>query len=186
MQTLFRMNATIPMAVLSIFVMGTGHAFAQQVIFSDNFEMPALNAAWQPSSGDWHMADVQEMRIAPAEKGPHVLCSSRPGDMLLLVDIPDSLKATQINLSFSYYTHASGPSATIEAEFHKKGWKDGLRGKTWRTNLPVKKGQWSFFQKRLMIPKEGNVIYVTFSSGPPVGKVSKPVCFDTVVVTAFR
>src|SRR6476661_4762863 len=100
-----------------------------QILFSENFENKTLSSSWQPVSGHWHIADVQEMRIAPAENGyQYVLCSGGEGFIRLLVDIPDTIKASQIKLSFSYYTYSKGPGANVEVEFHKKDLKDGLKG----------------------------------------------------------
>ena len=94
---------------------------AQQIIFSENFENKALSPAWQIVSGNWHIADVEEKRIAPAENGyRYVLCSGGVGFLRLQVDIPDTIKAGNVKLSFSYYTYLKGPGATIEIEFHKK------------------------------------------------------------------
>ena len=42
---------------------------AQKIIFSDNFEIINLDSAWQIVNGNWRIADVQELRIAPAEGG---------------------------------------------------------------------------------------------------------------------
>jgi hypothetical protein len=110
-----------------------------QILFSENFENDTLSLAWQPVSGKWHIDDVQEMRIAPAENGyRHVLCANDEGSIRLLVGIPDTIKAGQVELSFSYYTYSKGPGATIEVEFHKKDMKDGLKGKMSKFNVPVK------------------------------------------------
>jgi hypothetical protein len=88
---------------------------AEQIIFSENFENKPLGPSWQPISGNWHIADVQEMRIAPAENEyQYVLCASGEGFIRLLLSIPDTIKANQIKLSFSYYTYSKGPGATIE------------------------------------------------------------------------
>src|SRR4051812_32583408 len=127
-----------------------------QILFSENFESDTLSVAWHRVSGNWRIGDVQEMRIAPAENGyQYVLCSNEEGFIRLLVDIPGTIKATQVKLSFSYYTYSKGPDAAIEVEFHKKDLKDGLKGKMSKFNLPVK-GRWIEFQKTIKIPAEAN------------------------------
>ncbi len=155
-----------------------------QILFSENFENDTLSLSWQPVSGNWHMGDVQEMRIAPAENGyTYVLCSNSEGFIRLVVDIPDSIKAGQIKLSFSYYTYSKGPGAMIEVEFHKKDLKDGLKGKMLKFNLPVK-GRWINFQKDIKIPAEANWMWIGFSESNPVNKVPKTICFDNIVLSA--
>ena len=123
------------------------------------------------------------MRIAPAEHGfRYVLCADSTGYIRLFVDIPDSVKANQIKISFTYYTYLKGPGGTVEAEFHKKGWKDGSRGKIWKAGLPVK-GRWMPFQKTLKIPAEANSVWIVFYRSP--GKPAYKLCFDTINVSAF-
>ncbi len=163
---------------------------AQHTLFSENFEDQVIRPTWQVVNGDWAIGDVQEMRIAPAEDGrQYVLLCSKPGYVRLMVDIPDSLHATRLRLRFAYYTFAQGPGLLLETEFQKKGWKDGLRGNPWEASLPVKSGQWSYFQKDLLIPKEGNVIWLTFSpttaSTQSESKTHKLVCLDAISITAL-
>src|SRR4029077_530336 len=68
-----------------------------QILFSENFENDTLSLAWHPVSGNWHIGDVQKMRIAPAENGYRsVLCANGEAFIRLLVDIPDTIKASQV------------------------------------------------------------------------------------------
>jgi hypothetical protein len=157
-----------------------------QILFSENFENKILSTAWQPVSGNWHISDVQEMRIAPAENGyTYVLCANDESFIRLLVDIADTIKAGQVKLSFSYYTYSKGPGAMIEVEFHKKDLKDGLKGKMSTFHLPVK-GRWIEFQKIIKIPAEANWIWIGFSETNPANKVSKTICFDNIVLSAVH
>ena len=158
---------------------------AQQIIFSENFESKELGPAWQIVSGNWHIADVQQLRIAPAEDGhQYVLCSDSAGFIRLFVDIPDLASVTQIKLSFSYYTYLKGPGASIEVEFHKKHLKDGIKGKLWKANLQVK-GRWIRFQKILKIPAGANTIQLVFELAG-TGSSRKNVCFDSVTVSSLK
>ena len=171
--------------VCSIFFFASQPA-STQILFSENFENDTLSLAWQPVSGTWHIGDVQEMRIAPAENGyTFVLCSNSEGFIRLLVDIPDTVKAGQIKLSFSYYTYSKGPGATIEVEFHKKDLKDGLKGKMSTFNLPVK-GRWIEFQKIIKIPADANLIWIGFSETNSANKTSRTICFDNIVLSAIQ
>src|SRR4051812_34460597 len=150
------------MVYLKFFVIGillflsASQLFAQQVIFSENFENKVLDSSWQPVNGNWHIADVSELKIAPAEHGfRYVLCADSSGYIRCFLDIPGSIKASQVKFSFSYYTYAQGSGGTVEFEFHKKNWKDGIRGKVLKASLPVK-GKWTDYQKTLKIPPEAN------------------------------
>jgi hypothetical protein len=126
------------------------------------------------------------MRITPAENGyQYVLCAGGKGFIRLLVDMPDTIKASQIKLRFSYYTYSKGQGATIEVEFHKKDLKDGLKGKMSKFNLPVK-GRWSDFQKIIKIPADANWVWIGFSEVNSANKASKTVCFDNIVVSAVH
>ncbi len=158
---------------------------AQQILFSENFENKILSPAWQKVSGNWHIADVQELRIAPAENGyQYVLCSGGAGYLRLLVDIPDTTGVKQVKLSFSYYTYSGGPGATIEFEFHKKDLKDGLKGKMLKTNLPVK-GRWIAFQKLVKIPTGADLIWINFYETNSTNKTSKTICFDNIDLSSY-
>jgi hypothetical protein len=175
-----------PIVCLCGVLFSTSHPANTQILFSENFENNTLSSAWQPVSGNWHIGDVQEMRIASAENGyTYVLCANDKGFIRLLVDIPDTIKAGQIKLSFSYYTYSKGPGATIEVEFHKKDLKDGLKGKMPKFNLPVK-GRWIEFQKIIKIPAEANWMWIGFSETNSANKASKTICFDNIVVSAMR
>ena len=157
---------------------------AQQIIFSENFENQILSPAWQIISGTWHIADVQDKKIAPAENGyRYVLCSGGAGFLRLQVDIPGTVKAGKVKLSFSYYTYLKGPGATIEIEFHRKDLKDGLKGKMFKTNLPVK-GRWIVFQKLLNVPARADRIWATFYETGSANKTSQGVCFDNIVLSS--
>jgi hypothetical protein len=156
-----------------------------QILFSENFENRALGLPWQPVSGNWHIADVQEMRIAPAEDGyQYVLCANDDGFIHLFVSIPDTIKASQVKLTFSYYTYSNGPGATIEVEFHKKDLKDGLKGKMSKFNLPVK-GRWINFQKTIKIPVKANWMWIGCSETPVTNKKPGTVCFDNIILSAI-
>jgi hypothetical protein len=177
------MHTTKIICLVTILLSVQVRANSQQ-LFLENFENKTLSSAWQPVSGNWHIGAVDEMRIAPAENGyQYVLCSGGKGFIRLLVDIPDSVKANQIKLSFSYYTYSKGPGATVEIEFHKKDLKDGLKGKMSKISLPVK-GRWIAFQKILKIPAEANFIWIGFSVLNSPNKTSKTICFDSIVLSA--
>src|SRR5688572_16467339 len=118
---------------------------AQKIIFSDNFEEKKIDSSWQIVTGNWRIGDVQELRIAPAEKGfQHVLLSGGENDNIirLLLDLPDSLQGKKIKLSFSYYILSKVAGTKIEAEFYQKEIKDGLRGRLWVAFLHRKPGRW--------------------------------------------
>lgn len=157
---------------------------AQPILFSETFEDRQLDSSWQLVSGKWHIADVQDKRIAPAEDGrQYVLSSGGGGYIYLFVDIPDSVKARQVKLSFSYYTYPGGPAPIVELDFYKKGYKDGHKGRKWKSSLSVK-GRWVMFSKTFLIPKEGNRVWLTFYESPASSKTSKNVCFDNITLTA--
>jgi hypothetical protein len=167
------------------------HLSAQEFLISQNFEDRLIGPAWQVVSGNWHIADVQEMRIAPAENGfQYVLCSGGPGFIgrnliRLNVDLPDSAKATKIKLSFSYYILANAPGTTVEAEFYKKEQKDGLKGKLWQADLRVKR-RWIEFQKILEIPAGANIVRIVFYGLESSGKATRIVCFDNIIISALK
>src|SRR5262245_42076888 len=101
-----------------------------QPIFSDNFDSASLRPQWQIIQGNWHRADVQELRIAPAENGrQYVLRSDSAGYIQLFIDLPASSKGKKLQFSFAYYTYAKGIAPRVEAEFYKKEMKDGIGGK---------------------------------------------------------
>src|SRR5689334_10539114 len=115
------------------------HVARSQLLFSANFESGKFDSSFQLVSGNWHIADVQQLRIAPAENGrQYVLRSDSAGLIRLFVDIPLSKKTQKLKLNFFYYTYAGARGPGIETEFYKKEMKDGLRGKPTRANLPVK------------------------------------------------
>lgn len=182
-----KQNHTCKIICLAACLLSIQHrAQTQQRLFSENFESQALHSEWQIVSGNWHIGDVDEMRIAPAENGyRYVLCSNGEGFIRLFVDIPDSITAGQIKLSFSYYTYSKGPGATVEIEFHKKDLKDGVKGKMSKISLPVK-GRWIEFQKLIKVPAGANVIWISFSETSVANKTAKPICFDNIVIAATR
>jgi hypothetical protein len=158
---------------------------AQKILFSDNFENKLLSAPWQTVTGNWHIAAAQELNIAPAEKENHyILSSGGPGIIRILVDIPDTIKARQVKLSFSYYTKT--PGAKVETEFHKKDLKDGLKGKLWKTAFPGK-ATWVNFQKTLTIPVAANLLWVTFfETASQKNNSSETLSIDNVIVSSVR
>lgn len=124
-----------------------------QELFTDNFNGDSLSPQWQIINGRWHIADVQTLKIAPVENGgKNVVCSNGDGYLFLIVDIPDSVKATKIKLRFGYYNYANGPTADAEVEFHKRNLKDGIKGKLWKKTLPKAAGRWQYFEKIFLIP----------------------------------
>ena len=158
---------------------------SQQIFFSENFERNTLDSTWHRISGNWHIADVQDKKIAPAENGnQYVLSSGGSGLLYLFVDIPATIKASQVKLSFSYYTYSKGPAPSIQFDFYKKNFKDGNKGKLWKAVLPVK-GRWMTFSKILKIPAEANMVWLTFYEAPSTGKVPGSVCFDNVTLSSI-
>jgi hypothetical protein len=165
------------------------HSAAQKILFSDSFENKSIDSSWQVVTGNWHIGDVQEMRIAPAEGGhQYVLCSGHNGNasdnmIRLIVDLPDSLQQKKITLSFYYYSMVNASGSKLEGEFYQKEIKDGLRGKPWSAGLPLKKGRWIFFQQKLIVPKKANSLRVVFYGLESSGKKDPIVCFDNILVS---
>lgn len=156
-----------------------------QILVSENFETASLSSSWQIISGNWHIADVQQLRIAPAENGrQYVLRSDSAGLIRLFVDIPGSVKASRLQLRFSYYTYSNAHGLRIETEFYKKEMKDGLRGKPWRTNLAVK-GMWTEFTKVLPLPANANSFRIVFSN-PRSSPKGKSPCLDVITVFLLK
>ena len=181
-----KLPVTKIVCLVAVFLQAQHQVKAQQLLFSEDFESKILSPAWQPVSGNWHIADVQEKRIAPAENGnQYVLSSGGAGFLRLLVDIPDTTEVKQVKESFSYYTYAKGPGAIAEIEFHEKDLKDGLKGKMLKIDLPVK-GRWVVFQKLIKRPAGANRIWITFYENWPVNKTSKTVCFDNIILTSVH
>lgn len=164
-------------------------SYAQKVIFSDNFEKQKIDSShWQIIDGSWHIAGVEELRIAPAENGyRYVLCSGNnfiyKESIRFIVDLPDSLKAKKIKLSFYYYSNTPIQS---DGEFYQREIKDGLRGKPWKNILPAASRQWKQFQKILTVPLHANTLYLVFTVTPLIGSKNKLVCFDNVIVSAMK
>ena len=174
-----------------IFILYSQYSSAQKIIFSDYFENKQIDSSWHIITGNWHIADVQELRIAPAEGGyQHVLCSGGKGYIgdniiRLIIDLPDSSALKKIKLSFAYYILANAWGTKIEAEFHKKDLKDGLKGKIWTGNLTIKR-RWTAFQKILKIPPGANAIQIVFFGLQSSGKTNRIACFDNVMISALR
>ena len=169
--------------VLLLFTQLTATA---QVIYSGNFENSVLDSSWQTVSGTWRIADVQVLRIAPAENGrQYVLCSDSAAVIRLFVDLPADLRSGQLKLRFSYYTYAAGAAAKMEAAFHRRDLKDGMKGKPWTTILPVK-GRWVVFEKLIRIPEGSDVLWVSFINNSNTKSKVKQVCFDTLSVSAIN
>jgi hypothetical protein len=126
------------------------------------------------------------MRIAPAENGyQYVLCSEGPGLIRLIIDIPDTVKATKLQLQFSYYTYLKGPGASVEIEYHKREQKDGMKGKLFTASLPVR-GKWVVFKKVLSIPSGANAVYLTLKTKKSTGNGPKKLCFDVLQAFALK
>jgi hypothetical protein len=85
-------------------------------------------------------------------------------------------------LNFTYYAFNKGPSAIVEIEFLRKGYKDGNKGKWLKIVLPAK-GSWASFQKNLRIPAEANIIWVTFSKQETRSNGTDPVYVDNIILT---
>jgi hypothetical protein len=155
-----------------------------QLIYSTNFETATLDSTFQPVSGNWHIADVQQLRIAPAENGRQfVLRSDSAGLIWLFIDVPISRKPAKLKLSFSYYTYSQSHGPRFETEFYKKEMKDGLRGKPTRTNLPVK-GMWTVYSKIFTIPPDANSFRIVFNN--PRSSKAKAPCFDAITVSLVK
>lgn len=154
------------------------------LLFSENFESNYLSPQFQPISGNWHIADVQNLRIAPAENGrQYVLRSDSAGYIQLHIDLPPNSKSKKLQLNFSYYTYARSYASVIETEFYKKEMKDGIRGKPSTINLPVK-GMWSPFTKSYTIPADANQFRIVFSN-PRTSKDKAP-CLDVISVSLLK
>lgn len=155
-----------------------------QLIYSANFESATLDSAFQPISGNWYIADVQQLRIAPAENGRQfVLRSDSAGLIQLFIDVPISQKSAKLKFGFSYYTYAQSHGPRFETEFYKKEMKDGIRGKPTRTNLPVK-GMWTVYSKIFTIPPDANSFRVIFNN--PHSSKAKAPCFDAITVSLVK
>ena len=155
-----------------------------QPLYSANFESATLDSAFQPISGNWHIADVQQLRIAPAENGRQfVLRSDSAGLIRLFIDVPLSPKPSKLKLDFSYYTYSRSHGPLIETEFYKKEMKDGLRGKPTKTNLPVK-GMWSIYSKTFTIPPDANSFRIVFVN--PRSSIGKSPCLDAISVSLVK
>jgi hypothetical protein len=155
-----------------------------QSIYSANFESSILDSAFQPITGNWHIDDVQQLRIAPAENGRQfVLRSDSAGLIQLFIDVPISQKSAKLKFSFSYYTFSQSHGPRFETEFYKKEMKDGLRGKPTRTNLPVK-GMWSTYSKTFTIPPDANHFRIFFIN--PRSSKAKAPCFDAITVSLVK
>jgi hypothetical protein len=157
-----------------------------QRIFFENFGNKTLSEAWHKISGDWKIESVQDMKIAPAENGNEfVLCGQSDALIRLIVNIPDSVRASKIRFRFSYYTYSKGASASLEIEFHKRQQKDGAKGKLFKTALPVK-GKWATFEKQLPIPSGANSVYLVFQVNKATAKGLNKVCFDVITISALK
>lgn len=169
---------------LVFFILLCGLATNAQLIYSANFESATLDSTFQPVSGNWHIADVQQLRIGPAENGRQfVLRSDSAGLIWLFIDVPISRKPAKLKLSFSYYTWSQSHGPRFETEFYKKEMKDGLRGKPTRTNLPVK-GMWVVYSKIFTIPPDANSFRIVFNN--PRSSKSKAPCFDAITVSLVK
>lgn len=169
-------------------------SFAQQVVFSDNFEHQKIDSCWNVVYGKWVIADVEDLRIAPSpsEKGyRYVLCTSDSNSdgeaaIRLTVLLPHSNKSVRIKLHFAYYIPAGGSGARLEGEFYEKEIKDGLRGKPWTINFTSVKGKWAFFQKVVTIPARANTLYLSFFGRKSAAQKERFICFDSISVMAVK
>lgn len=166
------------------------YAAGQQVIYAANFEDKKIDSSWQIVTGNWRIGDVEELKIAPAESGRRYVLMSGQGYaddnvIRLFVDLPDSLKAKKIKLSFSYYILANVVGTKIESEFYQKEIKDGLRGRLWVDFLYRKKGRWSYYQKTLTVPAGANEARIVFFGFKSEMK-DMIICFDNLVVSALK
>jgi hypothetical protein len=170
--------------LLVFFILSCGLSTNSQPLYSANFESATLDSAFQPISGNWHIADVQQLRIAPAENGRQfVLRSDSAGLIRLFIDVPLSKKPAKLKLSFSYYTYSQYHGPRFETEFYKKEMKDGLRGKPTRVNLPVK-GMWSIYSKTFTIPPDANNFRIVFNN--PRSSNAKSPCLDAIMVSLVK
>lgn len=165
---------------------------AQKPFFSENFDSKKMDSSWQIISGNWHIGDVDEMRIAPAEGGyRYVLCTDNKNNkadnlIRLFVDLPDSLRLKMIKLSFYYYFNEGSIGSTIEGEFYQKEIKDGLRGRPWTTRLSSGKRRWTLFQKILRVPANTNSLRLVFTVPAFPGKKDKIACFDNLQIYILK
>ena len=169
---------------ISLLVVFADGSKAQQ-LFIENFDSATLNELWQIIAGNWQRADVQDLKIAPAENGRQfVLRSDSAGLIRLFIDLPLNAKGKMLQLSFSYYTYAKGIAPQVETGFYKKQIKDGIRGKPARSALPVK-GMWISHTRTFTVPADANQFRVIFSNprSSPTGKVA---CFDVVSVSLLK
>ena len=179
--------------LLLIFIFNAHFSVAQKTIFSNGFEDKQVDSTrWQKVTGNWRVEGVDDLRIAPAENGyRYVLCSGGKdyaGDQIirLTLDLPDSLKATKIKLSFSYYILADASGTKIEAEFYQKEIKDGRSAPLWVDLLHRAKGRWKYYKQTLNIPAKANIAYITFFGLKSSGVKDKIVCFDNIVISALK
>jgi hypothetical protein len=169
---------------LVIFILLFSGSANSQLLYSANFESATLDSTFQPITGNWHIADVQQLRIAPAENGRQfVLRSDSAGHIQLFIDVPISKKPAKLKFSFSYYTYAQSHGPRFETEFYKKEMKDGLRGKSTKTNLPVK-GMWTVYSKIFTIPPDANNFRIIFNN--PRSSKEKAPCFDAITVSLVK
>jgi hypothetical protein len=179
------MKVWVIMSWFMLFLVMYNPLRAQKTIFTENFENGKLGEAWHVVNGDWNVAEVSDLRIAPAENGyRYALRSGGSGFIRLIVDIPDTVKASSLQLEWSYYTFAKGSGLTVEGEFHKKIMSDGLRGKLWKMNLPIK-GRWIQFKKVLQIPAGADSIYLVFSETKSKPGTKTYIGIDAVKITAL-
>jgi hypothetical protein len=160
------------------------HNSNAQPLFTDNFDSDSLTQPWQIITGNWHIADVQQLRIAPAEHGrQYVLRSDSTGFIQLFMDLPQNSKGKKLKLSFSYYTYARSHAPHLETEFYKKEMKDGIRGRPSTIHLPVK-GMWFPFTKTYTIPADANQFRIVFSN--PRSSRDKAPCLDVIAVSILQ
>lgn len=179
-----KMDRMIQKIPVFIFILLCTLQANSQLLYSANFESATLDSTFQPVSGNWHIADVQQLRIAPAENGRQfILRSDSAGLIWLFIDVPISQKPAKLKLSFSYYTYSRSHGPSFETEFYKKEMKDGLRGRPTRTNLPVK-GMWTVYSRIFTIPPDANNFRIIFNN--PRSSKAKAPCFDAITVSLVK
>ena len=178
------MQLFLKLSLLTTLIVSSDGLQAQPIFF-ENFDSASLSPQWQIISGNWHRADVQELRIAPAENGRQfVLRSDSTGYIRLFIDLPVPSKAKKCQFSFLYYTYAKGMAPKVETEFYKKEMIDGIRGKPGTWILPVK-GMWVRFSKTLVLPADANQLRIVFFN-PRSSSTGRAPCFDVVSVSLLK
>jgi hypothetical protein len=169
--------------LILLFICSLQSVQAQKVIFEEHFKDSLLQDRWQGNTGNWHIDNVEDRRIAPIDKEINMLCSGGTGSIRLSVNIPDSIKAKKIILSFYYYTYSKGPAGSLDLHFLDRNLKNGHKGSRWKANLPVI-GRWHPFRRTITVPAAANNIELTFKVA--ASSTSKSICFDMIKISAIQ